>query len=124
MLVGEIAEDAGNLGANLSVPPRRHVHLDDLPAHQLRVPPVVRPAGIFLSRQWLYCGRHRRPLMIATILDPRPAGQAQPLPTAPPAGTITPMTEREFATDVVRKLRAAGHTALWAGGCVRDMLLD
>src|SRR3954447_26218518 len=62
--------------------------------------------------------------MIATILDPRPAGQAQPLPTGPPAGTITPMTEREFATDVVRKLRAAGHTALWAGGCVRDMLLD
>jgi poly(A) polymerase len=33
------------------------------------------------------------------------------------------MTEREFATDVVRRLRAAGHTALWAGGCVRDMLL-
>jgi poly(A) polymerase len=33
------------------------------------------------------------------------------------------MTEREFATDVVRRLRAAGHTALWAGGCVRDQLL-
>jgi poly(A) polymerase len=33
------------------------------------------------------------------------------------------MTEREFATDVVRRLRAAGHQALWAGGCVRDMLL-
>ncbi len=33
------------------------------------------------------------------------------------------MTEREFATDVVRCLRAAGHQALWAGGCVRDMLL-
>jgi poly(A) polymerase len=33
------------------------------------------------------------------------------------------MTEREFATDVVRKLRAAGHQALWAGGCVRDRLL-
>jgi poly(A) polymerase len=33
------------------------------------------------------------------------------------------MTEREFATDVVRRLRAAGHRALWAGGCVRDMLL-
>jgi poly(A) polymerase len=33
------------------------------------------------------------------------------------------MTEREFATDVVRRLRAAGHAALWAGGCVRDMLL-
>jgi poly(A) polymerase len=34
-----------------------------------------------------------------------------------------PMTEREFAADVVRRLRAAGHQALWAGGCVRDMLL-
>ena len=34
------------------------------------------------------------------------------------------MTEREFATDVVRKLKAAGHQALWAGGCVRDQLLD
>jgi tRNA nucleotidyltransferase/poly(A) polymerase len=33
------------------------------------------------------------------------------------------MTEREFATDVVRRLRAAGHQALWAGGCVRDQLL-
>jgi poly(A) polymerase len=33
------------------------------------------------------------------------------------------MTEREFATDVVRRLRAAGHAALFAGGCVRDMLL-
>lgn len=30
---------------------------------------------------------------------------------------------REFATDVVRKLRSAGYTALWAGGCVRDLLL-
>ena len=31
--------------------------------------------------------------------------------------------QREFAVDVVRKLRAAGHTALFAGGCVRDLLL-
>src|SRR5262245_59692452 len=30
------------------------------------------------------------------------------------------MTEREFALDVVRKLRNAGFQALWAGGCVRD----
>lgn len=34
-------------------------------------------------------------------------------PTAP---------QREHATDVVRRLADAGHTALWAGGCVRDML--
>src|SRR5262245_47826678 len=33
------------------------------------------------------------------------------------------MTERDFATDVVRTLRAAGFQALWAGGCVRDQLL-
>lgn len=30
------------------------------------------------------------------------------------------MTEREFATEIVRTLQQAGHTALWAGGCVRD----
>lgn len=33
------------------------------------------------------------------------------------------MTEREFAIDVVQKLRDAGHQALWAGGCVRDEVL-
>src|SRR5579872_1672322 len=33
------------------------------------------------------------------------------------------MTEREFAISVVRQLHAAGHQALWAGGCVRDELL-
>ncbi|MGE3805092.1 MAG: CCA tRNA nucleotidyltransferase [Gemmataceae bacterium] len=33
------------------------------------------------------------------------------------------MTEREFAVDVVKRLRDAGHEALWAGGCVRDELL-
>jgi putative nucleotidyltransferase with HDIG domain len=31
--------------------------------------------------------------------------------------------ERAFAVHVVRRLRAAGHEALWAGGCVRDELL-
>jgi poly(A) polymerase len=30
---------------------------------------------------------------------------------------------RQFATDVVRRLRAAGHEAYLAGGCVRDRLL-
>jgi poly(A) polymerase len=33
------------------------------------------------------------------------------------------MTEREFATEIVRKLRESGHQALFAGGCVRDQLL-
>lgn len=32
-------------------------------------------------------------------------------------------TQREFAEQVVQQLRAAGHEALWAGGCVRDELL-
>jgi poly(A) polymerase len=33
------------------------------------------------------------------------------------------MTEREFAIEVVRRLREAQYEALWAGGCVRDELL-
>src|SRR5437764_1890081 len=33
------------------------------------------------------------------------------------------MTERAFALEVVKRRRAAGHAALWAGGCVRDQLL-
>jgi poly(A) polymerase len=33
------------------------------------------------------------------------------------------ITERDFAITVVRRLRDAGHEALWAGGCVRDQLL-
>jgi poly(A) polymerase len=36
---------------------------------------------------------------------------------------VIAMTEREFAISVVRRLREAGHRALWAGGCVRDELL-
>jgi poly(A) polymerase len=32
-------------------------------------------------------------------------------------------TERDFATEVVTRLREAGYQALWAGGCVRDELL-
>ncbi|MDX1946089.1 MAG: CCA tRNA nucleotidyltransferase, partial [Pirellulaceae bacterium] len=34
-----------------------------------------------------------------------------------------PTQAREFATDVVARLRAAGYEALFAGGCVRDQLL-
>src|SRR5438874_6755264 len=33
------------------------------------------------------------------------------------------MTDRAFATDVVRRLKEAGFEALWAGGCVRDQML-
>ena len=31
--------------------------------------------------------------------------------------------QREFALEVVKKLRDSGYEALWAGGCVRDQLL-
>lgn len=34
-----------------------------------------------------------------------------------------PEQARQFAVDVVSRLRAAGYEALWAGGCVRDELL-
>lgn len=35
----------------------------------------------------------------------------------------TPDPRRAFATEVVARLRAAGFSSLWAGGCVRDLLL-
>ena len=35
----------------------------------------------------------------------------------------TSSPQREFAVEIVRKLRAAGYEALMAGGCVRDLLL-
>ncbi len=34
-----------------------------------------------------------------------------------------PTSERDFAVEVVKRLRDAGHQALFAGGCVRDELL-
>jgi tRNA nucleotidyltransferase/poly(A) polymerase len=37
---------------------------------------------------------------------------------------LLPEEQRDFAVEVVRKLRSAGHAALWAGGCVRDLLLN
>lgn len=36
---------------------------------------------------------------------------------------MPPTPQRDFALEIVRKLRAAGFEALWAGGCVRDQLL-
>jgi tRNA nucleotidyltransferase/poly(A) polymerase len=35
----------------------------------------------------------------------------------------TSSPQRDFAVEIVRKLREAGHVALFAGGCVRDLLL-
>ncbi len=35
----------------------------------------------------------------------------------------TPEPRREFATEVVARLQGAGFEALWAGGCVRDLIL-
>jgi len=40
-----------------------------------------------------------------------------------PAIRCDPAAARQFAIVVVDRLRAAGHEALWAGGCVRDELL-
>ena len=40
-----------------------------------------------------------------------------------PASLADPAAARVLATDVVRRLREAGHEAYWAGGCVRDELL-
>jgi poly(A) polymerase len=37
---------------------------------------------------------------------------------------LLPQEQRRFADEVVRKLRAAGFEAFWAGGCVRDQLLE
>ena len=37
---------------------------------------------------------------------------------------IDPIAARRFAVDVVEKLRQRGYEAVWAGGCVRDQLLD
>jgi poly(A) polymerase len=35
----------------------------------------------------------------------------------------TPEQRRDFATEVLSRLRQAGFQALWAGGCVRDLIL-
>src|SRR5204862_5233981 len=37
--------------------------------------------------------------------------------------TADPKQARDFAVEVVRRLREGGHQALWAGGCVRDQLM-
>ena len=31
---------------------------------------------------------------------------------------------RKLATEIVRRIQAAGFSAFWVGGCVRDVLLD
>lgn len=36
---------------------------------------------------------------------------------------LDPALQREFAVEIVRRLKESGFTALWAGGCVRDHLL-
>ena len=37
---------------------------------------------------------------------------------------VDPQSQRQFAVEVVERLRASGFTAFWAGGCVRDQLLS
>ncbi len=36
---------------------------------------------------------------------------------------MTDSAEKDFALEVVKQLREAGYQALWAGGCVRDLLM-
>lgn len=61
--------------------------------------------------------RHRRTAGRAIHCFPiRPVTFVTPaLPPTTPA--------QQFATEIVRRLRAGGFTAYWAGGCVRDLLL-
>ncbi len=40
-----------------------------------------------------------------------------------PISELEPTNPREFALDVVERLRFSGFDSLWAGGCVRDQLL-
>jgi poly(A) polymerase len=40
-----------------------------------------------------------------------------------PMPELDPQKQRQFAIDVVRELRDSGFESLWAGGCVRDMVL-
>jgi poly(A) polymerase len=42
-------------------------------------------------------------------------------PDVPPTAIDDP--RREFAKEVVSRLRSAGYQSLWAGGCVRDLIL-
>jgi poly(A) polymerase len=44
-------------------------------------------------------------------------------PNSPARPPLDPDRQREFAVEIVRRLKEAGFTALWAGGCVRDHLL-
>jgi poly(A) polymerase len=46
-----------------------------------------------------------------------------PMTLTPPPKSPSAEERRAFAMDVVRRLREAGHQALWAGGCVRDITL-
>ncbi len=41
-----------------------------------------------------------------------------------PSSRIDPIAARAFAVEVIEKLRQGGYEAVWAGGCVRDQLLD
>lgn len=54
---------------------------------------------------------------------PRPNSDPNPDPGSDPDPDPDACPKRKLALDVVRRLRANGHQAVWAGGCVRDMLL-
>ena len=62
-------------------------------------------------------------LVESDFRQPIPHPQIRPHPVRLLSMHHDPALARQFALDVVAKLRAAGHQALWAGGCVRDQLL-
>src|SRR5262249_31886021 len=49
--------------------------------------------------------------------------KSRPRPATRSRRMARPTTERDFALEVVTRLREGGFEALWAGGCVRDELL-
>ena len=53
----------------------------------------------------------------ATALGRRPQARRRT------TGMTDALSCREFAVEIVRRLRQAGYQSLWAGGCVRDLLL-
>ena len=89
--------------------------------------PLAFLAQLFL-RIFIGKSNRRRPWNIGYVFAPE---ASERLPNVHPAFTMdssmlmpNPEEQRRFAVDVVRRLRGAGFEAYWAGGCVRDQLLE
>lgn len=66
------------------------------------------------ARWWVWCFQPQEDAALAASLLIRKAS----------GGKVRRMTARDAALVLARSLRSAGHEALFAGGCVRDKLLD